>query len=228
MEIVANSDVKVEVKPVNFDDLPPAILKKLLNEDKKTANNDASGYEQFNIASKILSGRIYDSSLEEGFSWLYQSVQRNCPDAINYISNEVYRLETTQNLSLKDFKWVQNAVTYNFESAITMVRYYSTDLTRNPMLSLGIYLIGNNIVPQNIEVAVAILNNIIDNDNGYAFKLLQYLYKNPIEAKISDIKFFFALINFTGNKVIKKEYFDGIKLLTLSLNEDSINAKKLC
>ena len=225
MEIVANSDVKVEVKPVNFDDLPPAILKKLLNEDKKTANNDASGYEQFNIASKILSGRIYDSSLEEGFSWLYQSVQRNCPYAINYISNEVYRLETTQNLSLKDFKWVQNAVTYNFESAITMVRYYSTDLTRNPMLSLGIYLIGNNIVPQNIEVAVAILNNIIDNDNGYAFKLLQYLYKNPIEAKISDIKFFFALINFTGNKVIKKEYFDGIKLLTLSLNEDSINAK---
>ena len=127
MEIVANSDVKVEVKPVNFDDLPPAILKKLLNEDKKTANNDASGYEQFNIAYKILSGQIYDSSLEEGFGWLYQSVQRNCPDAINYISNEVYRLETTQNLSLKDFKWVQNAITYNFESAITMVKYYSTD-----------------------------------------------------------------------------------------------------
>ena len=93
------------------------------------------------------------------------------------------------------------------------------------MLSLGIYLIGNNIVPQNIEVAVAILNNIIDSDNGYAFKLLQYLYKNPIEAKISDIKFFFALIAFTGNKVINKEYFNGIKLLTLSLNEDSINAK---
>lgn len=76
------------------------------------------------------------------------------------ITFEVYRLETTQNLSLKDFKWVQNAITYNFESAITMVKYYSTDLTRNPMLSLGIYLIGNNIVPQNIEVAVSLFMNI--------------------------------------------------------------------
>lgn len=35
MEIVANSDVKVEVKPVNFDDLPPAILKNCLTKIKK-------------------------------------------------------------------------------------------------------------------------------------------------------------------------------------------------
>lgn len=213
---------KVEIKPVDFSGLPSHILEKLLNQEKSTAHSDVSGYEQFDVAIKILSD---SNRLEEGFNWLSESLKYNCQEAKDYISQKVYQIETTQNLTLYDFKWIKYAVLYNLEPAIKMVEYYSTNLNWNPILSLGIYLVGNKMVPQNIELSVSLLNNLVDSDNASACQLLESILFSWTPGDFEELYFLGAQIYFTGNRRENKDYLKGIEFLKKAIKRNSIFGK---
>ena len=220
-----DSNTSVITKPVNFPSLPPHILEKIINEERKSASNDICGYEQFDIAMKMLNGDLNDNVLMEGFDWLAQSIQYNCQDASEYIIQKVHQMETTQNLTLFDFKWIKYAVFHNFEPAVRMVQYYAQDLNWNPVLSFGIYLIGNKLVPQNIEFAVTVLNTLVDSGNPSGNVMLNNIFFTWTFGDFNELYFLGAMIYFTGNEKRRRDYLYGIKLFKKAVGKNSIAAQ---
>ena len=191
-----NDGVTVEVKEINFDDIPAFIRQKLETEEKRIDN----GFADFYLALKILSTAKTFDDLEEGFKHLYQSVSKNCPRGLAYITEKINDIENSKALLLMDFKWLQLAVNYNFTVAVDFVDYYAKEVTKNPALSSGIYLLGNNKIPCNIEYAVTILNNGALVKNKLVIQLVNDIFNRwNIYNEIDVLK---AELILSGNEIV--------------------------
>lgn len=214
-----NDGVTVEVKEINFDDIPAFIRQKLETEEKRIDN----GFADFYLALKILSTAKTFDDLEEGFKHLYQSVSKNCPRGLAYITEKINDIENSKALLLMDFKWLQLAVNYNFTVAVDFVDYYAKEVTKNPALSSGIYLLGNNKIPCNIEYAVTILNNGALVKNKLVIQLVNDIFNRwNIYNEIDVLK---AELILSGNEIVNKDYLTGINYLNSALNSNSDTAK---